>query len=311
VHRSLRDRLAVLDTRAKGPLSERLKWITPSDLKGSPPLSLQGFDIKEDSENEGLLHIVLVNHRPSIDASSGNLLDNEEVGANSTLEYFTTKVGESSMAYQKTFSHSTITTPNRVAWLNDFKFAFTNDHSSKVGLARKFIGGGSVGICTRDSDVCTITSTSLSNPTGIITGHRGLIYIASSSKGHIQVFELYSDALGKDTLRKRDTIKIPYPIVNLRMDKMGDLVAATNPTHGGSTIYRLSQLGELNPEVDDGGWGWYILKVLEDPEGKVIEKATVGVYDVVEGRMFMSGYFSQSISICEKMNEVPAEHNHD
>lgn len=132
----MNDRIAVLDTRGEGPLSTRLQWLSVenfSGVQGDGTLNLHGLDIRADKHTD-TLRILLVNHRPSIDPVTGELLDATIVGANSTIEEFQSKAGSSSMRHIRTYANDVIKTPNRVAWVNDHAFVFTNDRSYKVGL---------------------------------------------------------------------------------------------------------------------------------------------------------------------------------
>ena len=65
---------------------------------------------------------------------TGELLDAKVVGANSTIELFQTKVGSERMRHVRTYVDEAIQTPNRVAWVSDHAFVFSNDHSGKVGF---------------------------------------------------------------------------------------------------------------------------------------------------------------------------------
>lgn len=132
--RSLRDRFAILESRNPAPYREKLKWITPIFPNGTetPPLNFQGFDILVDEEDSEKLHIIVVNHRPSLDPATGALLDQEKVGPNSTFEYFETLVGNDTMVHKRTFVHSSIRTPSHIAWVDKNLFLFTNTHDSKV-----------------------------------------------------------------------------------------------------------------------------------------------------------------------------------
>ena len=134
--RSLSDRIAVLDTRAPGPLASRLKWLKVEGFtgtKGDGIINLHGFDIKTD-KHTNTLRILLINHRPPFHPITGEPLDAYQVGANSTIEQFQTVAGGESMQHVRTYSNDIIDTPNSVHWVNDHAFIFTNDHSSKVGL---------------------------------------------------------------------------------------------------------------------------------------------------------------------------------
>lgn len=133
--RGLTDRLVVLDTRGDGPLASRISSLTPAGftgIGGDGTLNLHGLDIWEDSDHT--LHILLINHRPPLDPTTGSTLDASNVGANSTIELFLAENGSKTMRHIRTYSHDSIQTPNGVAWVSDEVFVFTNDHSSKIGL---------------------------------------------------------------------------------------------------------------------------------------------------------------------------------
>ena len=134
--RGLTDRIAVLDTRASGPLASRIKWLAVenfSGINGDGTLNLHGFDVRADKDTD-TLRIILINHRPPIDLISGEALDAKVVGANSTVEQFETTAGSNIMRHVTTYAHELIQTPNRVTWVDDDSFLYTNDHSAKVGF---------------------------------------------------------------------------------------------------------------------------------------------------------------------------------
>lgn len=134
--RSFTDRIAVLDTRGSGPLASRLKWLSLenfSGINGDGTLNLHGFDIRGD-KHTNILRILLINHRPPFDPITGAPLDASKVGANSTIEQFQTKAGTNTMRHVRTYVNDIIQTPNRVAWMSEDTFVFTNSHSAKVGF---------------------------------------------------------------------------------------------------------------------------------------------------------------------------------
>lgn len=134
--RGLLDRLVILDTRGTGRIEDRVTWITASDfpgINGDGTFNLHGLDIREDPHTD-VLRILLINHRPPFDSVTGEPLDPKLVGANSTVELFQTKAGSNAMKHIKTYANDIIQTPNRVAWVDDDAFVFTNDHTNKVGF---------------------------------------------------------------------------------------------------------------------------------------------------------------------------------
>lgn len=100
---------------------------------GDGTFNLHGFDVRVDERTDSL-HFILINHRPPFHPVTGELLNPDKTGANSTIEHFESKVGSSSMKHVKTYADGTVKTPNRVAWVSEHAFAFTNDHSEKIGI---------------------------------------------------------------------------------------------------------------------------------------------------------------------------------
>ena len=135
--RSSTDRIAVLDTRASGPVKDRLRWMTAPNFGGNHgdgALDLHGIDIRADTSSPPTLKILIVNHRPAMDPQTGSLLDAKKLGANSTIEIFESVIGETTMKHIKTYVDPAIETPNDLAWVSDESFVFTNDRSGKVGI---------------------------------------------------------------------------------------------------------------------------------------------------------------------------------
>lgn len=128
--------MAILDTRGSGPLASRLKLLSVenfSGINGDKTLNLHGFDIRGDKHTD-ILRILLINHRPPFDPITGAPLDASIVGANSTIEQFQTKAGTDKMRHVRTYVNKHIQTPNRVAWMSEDTFVFTNYLSTKAGI---------------------------------------------------------------------------------------------------------------------------------------------------------------------------------
>jgi len=136
--RSLKDRIAILNTRGPGPLASRLQWMNVENFSGNNgdgTFNLHGFDIIPDPESgSDTLRFLLINQRPSLDPVTGISLNATKVGANSTVELFESRIGSGTMRYVKTYASPMIQTPNRVAWVKHDAFLFTNDHGAKVGM---------------------------------------------------------------------------------------------------------------------------------------------------------------------------------
>ncbi|KAG9126328.1 hypothetical protein FRC07_003895, partial [Ceratobasidium sp. 392] len=110
-------------------------YIATLDLLGfSDPrgLNVHGMDAVPDERDPDMLWIYVVNHRPPLDPT----VDARTVGADSAVEIFKARVGESTIEWVKTVEDSSvIITPNDVLGAaNGEEFWFTNDHHVKVGL---------------------------------------------------------------------------------------------------------------------------------------------------------------------------------
>ncbi|RDL32038.1 uncharacterized protein BP5553_09440 [Venustampulla echinocandica] len=317
--RGTTDRIAVLDTRGEGRLASRIQWLSTenfSGVNGDGTLNLHGLDVRADKHTD-MLRILLVNHRPPIDPVTGELLDATKVGANSTIEEFQSKAGSSTMRHIRTYFNDVIQTPNRVAWVNDHAFVFTNDHNAKVGTLRgleMFTGGGNVGYCDRNR--CNIAYSSGFNfANGLVRGRDGLIYVPSTVGRDIQVFSLSQDHL----LQKVHTIKGILPTDNLAVDGKGDIYAASFPkgyiwtqgtkdpfgVHPPSAVLKINRAGKgytgksrkVAAEASLDG-DFVVEKVFED-DGSVLPGATVAVHDSQTGRFFLGGVMAPYIAICE------------
>lgn len=274
-----------------------------------------GFDVRAD-KNTDTLRLLLINHRPPFDPITSEPLNAAVVGANSTIEQFITKAGSSSMRHVRTYAHPVIETPNRIAWVNDHAFVYTNDHSAKVGLRRKldiFLGGGSVGYCSRNQ--CNIAWNSGFNfPNGLVKGRDGLIYVPNTIDGTIDVFSLGEDHM----LKQVNHIVVGLPLDNLSVDKNGvifaaafpkvykQLQAAKNPFHvdpptavfkitrGGKGYDGVGRKGHLEHHEAD----YYVEKLFED-DGSLLPSTSTAVHDVETGRFFLGSPVSPYIVICE------------
>lgn len=324
--------MAVLDTRGQGSVASRLKWLTPenfSGVKGDGSLNLHGFDIRASAHTDDL-RILLINHRPPFDPVTGEPLDATKVGANSTIEQFQTKARSDKMRHVRTYIDEHINTPNRVAWVTEDTFVFTNFMSDKVGfvsllprprlypniLQRQgldpFIGGGNVAYCQRNRCSIATSSTTMKLPNGLVRGHDGLIYVPSTIDSSIYVLELVGD-----TLNLVNTIAAGLPIDNLSVDQNGDIFAAAFPQaykwvksskapfeHDPPTaVLRISRRGGIGK--GEGRKGnlpvvaeYEVSKVMED-DGSVLPGSTVVIHDAQTGRYFLGGAVAPYVTICE------------
>ena len=272
-------------------------------------VGLSGID-REDNT----VDLFLVNNRPSINATTGSLADQAQVGGNSTIESFRINSQAETVQHVKTFADEQIATPNNIAANADGSFYFTNDHGlHRAGWRHDYsptLKDGNVGFCSASGE-CKSVAGGYAFPNGLAFGADGLLYVPSTAGGNVVVYEP-----GKisGALTKVDTVKITYPLDNLNLDANGDLwvpglpklhqtLATFNDPMGAadppSTIFRIRKRRALPGPGDDEG-GYEVEKVLEDSEGAVLPGATVAVHDVKTGRLFVGGVVSPFISVCER-----------
>ncbi|KAM3080868.1 hypothetical protein ACMFMG_004827 [Clarireedia jacksonii] len=274
--------------------------------------NLHGFDIREDATTNSL-HFILINHRPPFDPITGEALNPDKTGANSTIEHFESKIGSSSLKHVKTYSSETIKTPNRVTWVSEHAFAFTNDHSNKVGFRRQLdplIGGGSISLCDTATSSCKIAYSSyLRGPNGLIMGPDGLLYVPLSFTNEIQVFSL----VNANTLKLETKIKTPYPMDNMSVDSNGDLIVAGFPqvikwmeslkdrsVKVPSSILRVRKRLEKDGEGKEKGLKEenYEVEIILEDNGTTLEGGTTAVHDVERKKLYVAGIIEPRVLVC-------------
>lgn len=115
------------------PTTKKITKLIPEDLTPEAKrrgFSLHGMDVvpADGSKDRKDLFIYIINHRAPLEG------DAQEVGADSAVQVFKTRIGEKTMRYVATVESDVIITPNDVVGERDGKgFWFTNDHISKVG----------------------------------------------------------------------------------------------------------------------------------------------------------------------------------
>ncbi len=102
-------------------------------IAGLDELSVHGMDVVPSAADPSELFVYLVNHR-----APASPLAAADVGANSSVEVFTTRVGGSVLTHLHTVHSAFVATPNDVLGSADGKsFYVTNDHGdTKTGLVR-------------------------------------------------------------------------------------------------------------------------------------------------------------------------------
>lgn len=247
------------------------------DGANSQQLHLHGFDVRR-IDNGRRLRFWLINHRPPLDARTGERLDPIKVGANSTIEVYDLDLGNNlksdHLEYVKTIASDAVIAPNNLVIVDDEKgdFLVTNDHSTKVGTFR--------------------------DPS---SGH---IYIGHSAKGTIGVNILTDD----NRLVQIAEVPLTMGVDNLSIDPEGNIFAAAFPdaiqlmkafndpygTSAPSTV--------LMVRKKEGGQDTYeVVKVVEDSEAKVLPTSTTAVHDPISGRLFIGGITSTFMAVCERV----------
>ncbi|KAG8743249.1 hypothetical protein FRC10_012293 [Ceratobasidium sp. 414] len=215
-------------------------------------LSVHGIDVVPDEHDANLLWVYLVNHRPPLDPTA----DAAQVGADSAIEIFKTRVGASTMEWVKTVEDPLImVTPNDImGGANGQEFWFTNDSPVKTGVMRALhllfrAQSTWVGYCHVDSG-CKVAADQLHASNGIIRNTDGTVWVTSSAVGgYITVHEQQADK----TLVPTEVIQVGRTLDNLALSD-GSVIAAAapkllhfifksvhNPTiHSPASAYRIS-----------------------------------------------------------------------
>ncbi|KAH6888390.1 hypothetical protein B0T10DRAFT_488086 [Thelonectria olida] len=302
--RSQKDAIVVLDIDK--PLDDEFQLRslqTPgfTGTAGDGRLDLVGFAGIENPEDRSI-RLFIINHRPSVDAETGEFLNHAVFGANSTVELFETGSDASELKHRHTYASQHIATPNRVAALGPDSFYVTNDHGpNKLGLKHHlspFLGTGDVTFCDKEHG-CKSVAGGLKFPNGLVHGHDGLVYVPNSMIGTISVFR----RLENNDIEKVEEIPVGYSIDNLSVDQNGDVYVAAFPR--GIDIFKAYEdpynarpaAAALRLRKLDIG---YVLdKVIEDGLGEKLPATTTVIHDAKTGRLFMSSVISPFIAVCE------------
>lgn len=308
--RSLKDKIIVLDLDdpAGDSFAHRvLKTPDYTGINGDGKLSLVAITGVEHDDH---IDLFLNNNRPTIYHQSGDLADNEKVGANSTIELFRVSTDSPALManHIKTFSDGVIATPNRVAPTTEGSFYFTNDHgTSKTGLGHQLspiLKTGDVSFCTHEG-ACKRVDSGFAFPNGLHLGRKdGLLYVPSTISGKIVVYETKQDG----SVKRVDEIRTNYPLDNISEDQNGDYWVAGIPTLDATLATFDDPLGPAKPGATvlrfrrwkEGGKGYELTKMLEDSEGEALPGTTSVVHDAKTGRLFISGVVSPFIAVCER-----------
>ncbi|SPO35427.1 related to serum paraoxonase/arylesterase [Pseudozyma flocculosa] len=301
--------LAILDTRASGPVASRITRVKPRGFKGT--FNLHGFDIWEtpsaSSEVKSTFNIFLVNHRAPFDPDTGEPQQADFVGANSTVELFESAAGEGSMRHVRTYAHKQIRTPNRPAAAGPDSFVYSNDHTRKTGLSREFdlLIPSDISYC--DPTECHKLER-IAMPNGVVRSRTkpNQFFVASSSDPYVRLYELQADK----TTVLLDKIYTGYPADNLSTDAEGNVYVAVFPKalpilgkYFKDPLNSVipSAILKISPNTDQDrfyGKKFKVTKLFED-SGEIFTGATVGVVDSQNKKLFIGGVLSPYIVECQ------------
>ncbi|CEH15029.1 PROTEIN POML-2 [Ceraceosorus bombacis] len=275
------DYLAIYDTNAGTTRKVSLVDFALAGNDGKAEINVHGFDIhvgEQSADGAPRLDIFMINHRPPL-GEGGMELDANKVGANSTIEHFTSNLGAGEAQYVKTyFDEEIITTPNSVVATSSNSFLFTNDHgidkASPLRLLNPFVPLSNIGYCNARRG-CKEAYSPLTFANGITRGTaQDQYWVASSADGLFKSFELQADG----SLVLGDSVKVGMSVDNLSTDSKGSIWAA------GLTKALQSK--------------WRVEKKFED-DGSVAPALTMVVHDAARNKLFLSGLSTPFILSCD------------
>ncbi|KAI6277034.1 hypothetical protein MCOR27_006207 [Pyricularia oryzae] len=271
---------------------------------------LHGIDGLDGQSEDGKpkISIALINHRASVDAVTGKVLDASAVGGNSTVEIFETGPDATELRHVQTYAQPNITVPNRATFAGDDVDAgiyVTNESKAKVGFVANLmaiLSIGNVQFC--DATGCEEISSRIRFPNGLYRARDGLLYVPSSGSSNIRVYRHAPGASNNEGRRhpveEVGIINIGYSIDNISEDADGNLFVAAFPKiteilkfgddpmnkWSTATIFRIRKTQEA-----DGKLSFTFEKLIEDRDKEVLPGATTAVRDAKTGRLFLGGKF--------------------
>ncbi|KAF4999906.1 hypothetical protein FGRMN_2144 [Fusarium graminum] len=288
--RSQRDSIVVLDIDKPVDNSFQLRTLkTPgfSGTLGDGLINVVGFTGMESPSGD--IDLMVINLQPSVGGENKKLLDQYVHGANSTIEHFTTGADATELKHVRTFADRGISTPNRVAVLDD-KTSWRHELSLLLGY-------GNVNFC-QANEPCKEVVSNLKFPNGLARKD-DIIYVPDSMTGTLYTYRI----LPNKDLEKIDEVRLGYSIDNASIDENGDIWIAAFPAaadifkayedpynaRNAATVLRVRKVE-----------GKYVAdKVIEDAHGEILPAATTVVHDAKTGKLFLSSVISPHIAVCE------------
>lgn len=135
--RALNDAVIAMDIdKPKGDSFEYRVLKTPGfeGVRGDGRLQLIGITGRDNINDD--IELFLVNARPTLDDTTGQVLDNTVTGADMTIESFGASRAATELKHLQTYRNPEIRTPNNIALSPSGEgFYITNDHgTAKTGL---------------------------------------------------------------------------------------------------------------------------------------------------------------------------------
>ncbi|KAH9907552.1 hypothetical protein F4778DRAFT_769028 [Xylariomycetidae sp. FL2044] len=286
------------------------KAIAPRVLKtpgfpgtnGDGRIHLVGFTGVDDAD--GSIRLWIPNLKPSVDTATGALLDQHKFGANSTIELFRTGPRAEKLEHIRTFAHTQIGNPNRIAAVggDSNSFYYTNDHgTAKVGLRQNLsplLASGDVSFC--DGSECRKVVSGLTFPNGLTMGQDGLIYVPDSLLGTVDIFQPRPNG----DLTKIQTLHTGYSLDNITPDREGNMLVAAIPDAIKFFAANSDPLNKDTPTsalkiVKTADGVYEVTKFLEDGLGEILPGSTSVLRDAETGRVFLSSVFAPYIAVCD------------
>lgn len=190
-------------------------------------LHLHAIDAWIDPKDSEKLTFFINNHG----VPAGNP---HEVGADSTVEIFETRLGSKTWKHVQTVRHDLLLTPNNLVSTGPRSFYASNDHFHKTSAKRALplirMPGAASSIVHCDassgSATCIEAAAGIQYPNGITKGPESSIYVASTALGEIKQFHIQSDY----TLTEGDLVAdVKRAIDNIHVDEKGQIIVATIP----------------------------------------------------------------------------------
>ncbi|KDR75055.1 hypothetical protein GALMADRAFT_523479 [Galerina marginata CBS 339.88] len=285
------------------PATSRITRLTMPDFNNGRGFSSHGMDVVPSDADPTVLFIYLVNHRVPLGGVRA-----KDVGADSSIEIFKTKVGGKTLEHIKTVEDPTIIAPNDVIGSADgTSFHFTNDHGSRVGLSRYFslLGSKSTSVVyCHIAEGCKYALPNTHASNGIASAPNGTVYVANSIYGGVIVLERQTD----NTLVLTESIATDCAIDNLSVDADGQLWAAALPKalmalnhiahpelSSPSAAYRIS----INTGVNAFYGEKYKVETVFADDGSLMTGLTTTAYDSKRKRLFMHGIAASQLVVCK------------